>query len=263
MRSATLLYVGAEALVRRLADPLHPYWSGFWLGLLPERAVDAIDRTMYELQSSYRSESHNRRGLLPWEEEAVTSHFSGCGRVMVLGAGAGREVLALRRAGFAADGWECNPVLVEASRALFRAEGHADAVRVGPRSGVPEVDDAYGGVMLGWSMYMLVYGRARRVALLRGLRARLEAGAPVLLSFFTREPDDRRFARITLAAAPVRRLLGREPPEPGDEMTPGYVHWFTREDLRLELEAGGFRLVRWEPMGPGPDDSGWAVGVAV
>jgi hypothetical protein len=256
-------YLAAERALRCTLAPLHPYWSGFWLGVLSEPALAVLDRTVYQSGREYRSREHNLRGLFPWEAEAVALHFEGCRQPLVLGVGGGREVIALRRMGIEATGWECNPVLQARAEELVAEVGFPGSVRLGPRSAVPPLPEPVDGAILGWSMYMLISGRERRVRLLRDLRSRLHAGAPLLLSFYTRTAaDEGRLLRVARTADRIRGLLGRPPVEPGDETTPTFVHWFTRDEVDSELSEGRFTLVRWEPMGEREFDSGWAVGLA-
>lgn len=109
---------------------------------------------------------------------------------------------------------------------------------------------------------MLVPGRDRRVALLRGLRPRVPAGAPVLVSFFSRSPGGRREQVVAAVANPVRRLRGARPVDLGDDLVPDFAHRFTRAEIAAELSAGGFGLRDFRPQEPGPFDSGFAVGTA-
>lgn len=257
------LFLRAHRLLRRIAPSLHPTWTGLWLGALPPRALEALDTAFYDASVKYSGSDHNLRGLFAWEAEAVRSHFSAGSRVMVLGAGGGREVIALRREGFQADGWESHPNLVAAGREILRATGDCPcALRLGPRSRVPEEADTYDGVILGWTMYTLVAGRATRVELLRGARARLATGGPLLLSFHYRPLHCPRSRQVLRAASHVTHLLRRQPPDLGDDLSPNYVHRFTQDQIRTELEAGGFQFLRYEQMGPGPYGEGWAVGRA-
>jgi hypothetical protein len=99
----------------------------------------------------------------------------------------------------------------------------------------------------------------RRVAFLRELRALLPAGAPVLLSFFTRDPATPRHRIVAAVARVVRRLRGGEPIELGDDLTPNYLHPFTEDEVASELADGGFRIVRFRLQGADRFETGFAV----
>jgi hypothetical protein len=252
-------YLAAYRLQRRLRRAPGPVLAGVWLGMMDEDALHALDDAFYARSATYRSDPHNLRGLFPWEEEAVGAFFGGRGALLVLGAGGGREVLALARRGFGVEGFECNPALVDYAASLLAREGVGSRVHLLPRDAVPDAG-RFDGAVVGWSAYMLIAGRARRIALLRGLRERLDAGSPVLLSFWTRRPGSLRARRVAAVAGRIRRLLGGEPVEEGDDLAPNFVHRFTRDEIEAELAAAGYRLARFVPE-TGAYDSGWAVGI--
>ncbi|HEX8430218.1 MAG TPA: hypothetical protein VF625_02980, partial [Longimicrobium sp.] len=169
---------------------------------------------------------------------------------------------ALWRRGMEVEGYECNPNLRQA--AAWRLLRHGCDAPVHPiaRDAAPADAAPHDGAVVGWSAYTLIAGRERRVELLRGLRRGLPVGAPLLLSFFTRDERDTRILRPARIANVARGITRRQRAEPGDVLAPNFIHRFTRGEVEAEMAAGGFRLARYEPMGPGPFDSGWAVGRA-
>jgi hypothetical protein len=251
-----------ERLVSRYAPTLHPVWAGLCLGLLRRPDLHALDQACFTRRRSYRSPEHNLRGLMPWEQAAFDAYFAGRTRIGIIGVGGGREVLALWRLGREPEGFECNPELFDSAAALLSAEGCPFPVRFLPRDAAPAGVGPYDAAVIGWGAYMLVQGRAARVALLAGMRRLVPEGAPLLVSFFTREKDDARARRVAGIAATLRRIRRGQPLELGDDLQPVFVHRFTREEIAQELAEGGFMMARFEPQGPGPLDSGWAVGLA-
>jgi hypothetical protein len=95
----------------RLASGVH---EGFWLGCLSANELNAVTSRHYLQSRESASEEHNLRGLFDWERKVAERYFRPGSRILVAAAGGGREVLALRRAGFQAQGFECNPVLLQA-----------------------------------------------------------------------------------------------------------------------------------------------------
>jgi hypothetical protein len=259
VQGAAQLFVRVTERLRRSFPRAGQYWSGFWLGALSRNAMAAVDEALYSLRSNYQTAEHNRQGLAPWERAAIEAYFSPGSRLMVLAVGGGREVVALRRLGFDAQGWESHPELLASAQKLLVEEGHAGVIHPVRRDEVPVGSDIYDGIILGWGMYMLVHGRPRRLALLGAAHRRLVAGGPLLLSFFDRVSDDRRALRVFRIAQLVRRILFREPVELGDDMLPNVVHRFTRDEIEQELKAAGFELLRFEPSGSGRLASAWAV----
>jgi hypothetical protein len=238
---------------------------GFWLGILGRASLHAVDDAVYRQRKNYREEEYNLRGLFDWEADVVKRHFSGCRRLLLLGAGGGREVIALARMGFEVVGFECNRVLVEAANRILAREGASGTASVAwlARDAAPDGAERFDGVIVGWSAYMLIFGRQRRIRLLTGLHAQVAANGPLLISFFTRPGDSPRLRSIARVANGIRRLLRRPLVELGDDLAPNYVHRFAATEVEAELGESGFRLLEFRPEGPGPYDSGYAVAQAV
>jgi hypothetical protein len=250
---------GGVRVVRRGYAFLDAAAAGVALGMMDRPHLHALDRLHYSRVSPYHGEKHNLRGLFDWEREAVDRWFGGCQTLVVVGAGGGREVLALAGMGFEVDGFECNEGLVETAAALLTARGCDARVLPLDRDTAPSPSHRYDGLIAGWSAYMLIPGRAARVAFLQGMAALADAGAPLLLSFFTRAPEHRRYPLVARVANVLRRLRRSDRVEVGDDLVPNYVHRFTEDEIRGELDEGGFEMVGFAPEGRGPYESGWAV----
>ena len=170
-------------------------------------------------------------------------------------AGAGREVLALATTGRQVVGFEPNESLVRFGNELLAADGVEARIRPCDRDMWPAEAGQADGLVIGWSGYMCIPDRARRVAFLRAAVRVLPTGAPVLLSFFAIGQPDVRLRTAASIAAPLRRLRGRSPVSVGDALMPMLVHVFTRPELEQELADGGIDLIEYCTT-----DYGWAVG---
>ncbi|PRY30479.1 hypothetical protein [Pseudosporangium ferrugineum] len=230
---------------RRAGDAVH---AGLWLGLLDRADLHAVDQDEYRRRTAYRSDAYNLSGLFEWERRMIDRHFPAAGPVVVLGAGGGREVLALAGRGHRVAGYECHPLLVEAGRDLLRRTGSGEATldRLG-RDRAPSGGGPYAAAVVGWSAYMLMAGRGSRMSFLAGLHAVLVPDAPVLLSFAARSAGERRPAVVAAVAGPVRRLRRRPPVELGDDLAPNFLHRFTEEELAEELTGAGYTPVDYAP----------------
>jgi hypothetical protein len=260
-RTLVRFFLWEQAQWRRLQMLLNAVHTGVWLGVLSRETMQEVDEAHFARAGAYNNEAHNLRGLFDWEARAVADFFAGRRTIGVIAAGAGREVLALSRQGFQAEGFECNPGLVAYAGDLLPRHGCQAAVRLIARDAAPTGAGPYDGVIVGWGAYMLIAGRARRIRFLRDLRPLLTDGAPVLLSFFTRSAHAR-LALTFRVARVLSRLLRRTPPDLGDDLSPMFVHRFDEAELVSELAEAGFTLARFTPEGRGPYDSGWAVAYA-
>ena len=257
--SRAALYVRANRLFRVALRAIDAVWGGLWLGALRREDLVAVDEAHYRSLDRYASDAHNRSGLFDWEEEVVRDFFPAGGRLLVTAAGGGREVLALARQGWDVDGFECNPALVDHAAALLGGEGIDATVRLLPPDRAPAAGTPYDAAIVGWGSYMHTPGRGRRIAFLRELRGVLRDDAPVLLSFFTAPAGGLRQRVVTSVGNAVRRLRAAERLEPGDDLVPNFVHYFTEEQVAAELAEGGFRMLRFRPQGSRPTDTGFAV----
>jgi hypothetical protein len=237
----------------RLVSVAGAIHEGFWLGNLSADDLDAITRDHYHNSQEYASPEHNQRGLFDWERVVVEQYFQPGSRILVAAAGGGREVLALRQAGFQAEGFDCSPTLVKAGDALFDGLGERRGVTLCAAGQVPSGPALDQGLIVGWTGYTHIPTRGRRIALLEGLRHRAMPGAPVLLSFFPRDRSPQ-YENLNYWTASVSRFLFRgrkEGPEPGDHLGWCFTHTFTREEVEAELRAAGFRPVFYSEIGEG------------
>ena len=243
---------------------------GLWLGIFSRRTLNAINKEYYTRTNrplytqrvndpDYHSNEWNLGGLFSWEERALNRYFRGCKRLLLIGAGGGREVLALRRLGYHVDAFEPHPDLVFVANRLLRAEGYEPSVQLVSRDeGPTNLGKEYDGIIIGWAAYAYVQERKRRIALLQELRGNTREQCPILLSFFHRDDAARSYKIASFVANVVRRSLRRGPAEIGDWLRPEYIHCFTQADISDELTAGGFKIVFY-----GSDEYGHAVGTAV
>ena len=235
-------------------------FNGLWLGILSEGELyEVSDHAYSRPRAMYGKDEWNRKGLVGWEENALRNHFPPRGAVLVAAAGGGREVLALRKRGYDADGFDCNARLVARANALLAKEGRAADVALAPPDRCPGTEKVYDGLIVGWGAYTHIQGRRRRVAFLREMRARVREGGPILLSFWVRAYANRTDLRAAaLAADFLRALRLRRRTERGDALTVlGYAHYFDREEIAGELREGGFAVAEYDET-----EGGWAVGLA-
>jgi hypothetical protein len=251
-------YRSATTRRRQLLTAVNACFDGFWLGLLDRAALDRLDEVFYgeghDVEGgrtfTYRDEQHNLTGLRDWEQAAIDAHFPAGGRVIVTGAGGGREVIALLERDFDAVGYEPNHALVAAGSELMQRLGHGDRLRTCERDAFPADAPPCDAVLVGWGSYMLIPGLARRLAFLRAVRQALPDGAPILCSFFMR--SNTRYHTILAATANlVRRIRRAERVEVGDTIGHNFAHSFSRAEIEAELAQGGFRMVAFstQPYG--------------
>lgn len=230
------------------------------LAALDEDERAAVNAEVFSAEDTYApGGSAFERGLFEWEREALAHQaFPRGGRVLLGGAGGGRELLALAEMGYAVDAFEPAPTLVHAlsaqaarcadSRALNG--GYAELVRAARGEGGPLAclrGRGFDGVLLGWASFSHVTSDEGREALLLAI-ASLAPRAPVLLSYLGPDDDGRLNGRVEALRAPVRaglsRVFRREAAGEGEGFVPG---------------AGFFRRTRPDELVALAESCGYAV----
>ena len=106
------------------------------LGLLNAEELARLTARRFE-SSTYLDRTYNGAGLWLWEREALRRFFPPTGRILVGAAGSGREMIALHRAGYAVQGFECAHSLVESGQAILRDVGCPGELIWAPPGSVP------------------------------------------------------------------------------------------------------------------------------
>jgi hypothetical protein len=242
----------ADRWFNRLVNFEKALHKGFWLGCLSLDDRNAVTAESYAASKYFCSTEHVDSGFFDWEARVVERYFPTGSRILIAAAGTGREILALRKAGFQAEGFECNPLLVEAGQKFFERMGQSNPPIFCPPDRVPQGPSLYDGLLVGWGGYTHIPSRPRRVQFLTELRRRAVPQAPLLLSFFTRD-DSSRCDRITYRIASICRIFSgarKESLEPGDDLDlSNFIHRFTRAELESELQSAGFRSLDYNEQG--------------
>ncbi|MGB3757360.1 MAG: hypothetical protein WBA07_13450 [Rivularia sp. (in: cyanobacteria)] len=231
--------------------------SGIWLGMLNKETMHLIDEYYYDNQQMYRWEEYNKAGLWKWEKKVIDKYFDKCKTLLLLGAGGGREVLALSKLGYEVDGCECNPQLVEFGNQLIEKEGLTSNIQLVERDASLDNGKLYDGIIVGWGAYMLIQGREKRIAFLKNLRNQINENSPILLSFFSMSGNNLYFKIVNKVSNSLRWITRKNALEFGDDLVPNFVHYFTQEQIASELQEAGFKLKMYSS-----NEYGHAVGIA-
>ena len=251
-------YEIASRAVGRARMLLSASWMGFWLGLLDRNGLRQITNRYYENEEFYADRTNLESGLIVWEREAIEAMFPKSGRIIVVGAGAGREVFALARMGYQVDGFDCSASLIQEGQCYAQNNDIKARLRYCEPDGWPDVDGTYDAALIGLGAYAHIPQRDARVQFLKRAHALLKPQSPIMLSFGVRDAKARKL-RIAYAVARVLRWLqpGAAPSEFGDELAAAYSHLFTEVEIEHELRSADFALSYYSTSG-----YGHAVGVA-
>ncbi|AFZ34577.1 hypothetical protein Sta7437_0997 [Stanieria cyanosphaera PCC 7437] len=254
------LYKYSCSLLSKIQAALNVIFAGFWLGILNRKTLQLADRIFYDNDSMYQDEAYNRSGFWDWEVQAIQDYFESSKKILVAGAGGGREIYALHKSGYQADGFECNPNLVEFANNFLSKEGINSQVKIAPRDTCPTFNQVYDGLIVGWGAYTNIQGKQHRIEFLKQMRSQVKNQAPLLLSFFPRKGNNLSYKLIALIGNLIRSLPWAEKIELGDSLLPHriFVHYFTKEEIEYELNEAGFKLIFFAN-----DNYGYAIGVVI
>jgi hypothetical protein len=205
-------------------------------------------------------------GLFSFEDRVLSEYFpKPPARILVHGAGGGREMFALLERGFEVDGFEPVPELVEKAQAALasmnlRTESasiRCATIQEWARSPTGNFD----AVLTGWGMWTHILRHAERVELLQAFRQVCPRG-PVLLSFWRKEDVFFNFekARDPMPLHPrwkgIERLtrdyirqnvLHLAPIERGTGWAQGFfIHRVSEDELQEEAQLASYRLAFYE-----------------
>jgi SAM-dependent methyltransferase len=220
--------------------------------------LDALGRHMGENWRQFgavQSEADIAGGLFPWERKFYGRFLTPGDRVLVVGCGGGRDLIALLEQGCRAEGLEPVAVCAEQARERLAARGlAADVVTADIVTAV--LSHRYDAIVFSWLCYSYIPLRARRIAVLRKVTEHLAPGGRILISYV---PAPQRLRRLPWRLAWLASRLSRADwrPEHGDvfmrQPDTGCIHYehqFSEAEVEAEVRAAGLVVALHEP---GPD----------
>ena len=246
---------GCSNACRRLAN----FLNGFLPALLPPARLNSIVRAYYG--SIYQPIRYIRFADLDgclelWEEKVLDQYRIRSGRILILGAGDGREALAIARRGVPVVGVDLHAVALGAANHLARGSNLPAQFLQADYFKLPLAPHSFECALLSAWMYSAIPGRSRRQAWLAAMASLLKPRGHLILSFmpqtFPRSRLGRWRARLNTVLA---RLPGANPTyQPSDVWRGHFYHAFRDEaEIREELSTAGMEVLALD----------WARGFAV
>lgn len=184
--------------------------------------------------------------LMAFEEYLVDRVLPPQSHVLIVGCGAGRDLIAYAHRGFHVDGIEPAPRAARAASQAMRDRGLPGTVLHGFAEDVT-LTSSYDAIVFSYFCYGYIPTSERRVAALKKMKAHLNPGAAIVLSYNPRR---------TVMLTPLSRIgaaLARSAwrPEAGDSVyltgrsaAPiGVEHLFEDRELVAEAARAGFHAI--------------------
>jgi hypothetical protein len=245
-----MLYRWSHRIFRVAHGGTQSIFEGVWMGLLPESALDAISEESYADGGRYTATAYVDQGFHFWEKLAIDKYFAAGSRVLVGAAGGGREIIALARAGFQVEGFECSRRMVEAGEEALRSRKIAATLTQASPCVAPEIGGLFDAAIVGWNGYSYISPRKRRVEFMKGIRAQLRSGSPVLISIAVRASQGGTLTWTPRIANLLRVCTLRRPVfEIGDSFSHRPKMHFTQRQIEQELRDAGFSVITFYSWG--------------
>lgn len=257
------IFVRINTYFERFQKLQRGIYQGIWLGLLsPDALFDVTDQYYASVWDKYQSHDHNRSGFFAWETQIIEQYFQNCQHLLIGSVGGGREALTLAKQNYTVDAFECSPHLLAQCQQLLQQENLSAQTFLAPPNEVPQLNKIYDGAIMGWGGYIHIPGRERRIKLLEQYHSCLKPQAPLLLSFFMRDPTTPQ-QRLTYQVARLVGIINRRSHrvELGDVLPNTFDHCFTRAEIESELAAAGFEILEFSTAHT-PSNSSYPYAVA-
>ncbi len=191
-----------------------------------------------------------RDGLFTWERLFYSVMLRPTDRILVVGCGTGRDLIALLERGYRVEGVDLVGACIDKARANLAARGRTTPLYVGSIESV-ELSGTFDAFIFSWFCYGYIPQAASRIRVLRRVKSLLSSGGQILISYVPRiKPVPPFPTRVARLAARIGRAGWS--PEPGDVIgssrgrPPGfYEHQFGQGELGQEARAAGL-TVRFE-----------------
>ena len=226
-------------------------------GLVRFEDLRRASQRAWDEQQALDTEAYIGSGLFDWEQDFFDRLLKPDDRILVVGCGTGRDLLALLDHGYRTDGLDSGARLTAIAREMVARRGRQATILTGAIETMA-LPERYDVVIFSWFCYCYIpHGRCR-IEVLRKVGEHLNPGGRILISYILFEPGHRR--DLLPLTRLVARLSGSDwHPEPGDYVTharPGryvghYEHQFRPDEIEAEARAAGLTVMFHERKNEG------------
>jgi SAM-dependent methyltransferase len=213
------------------------------------RLHDLRDAIVHTWDDFGRSEPMILSGLMPWERALYDRFLKPEDRVLVVGCGTGRDLIALLKLGYRAEGLDVAPRAIALARRMLERHSLSADLYTGPIESVA-LPGSFDVFVFSWFCYGYIPQVDTRVKVLGKVKAHLTPGGRVLICYIPAErPPQPLPIGLTRFVARLTRSDWR--PELGDVIGPAtrdrhaihYEHQFGEGELENEARAAGLTVV--------------------
>ena len=191
-------------------------------------------------------------GLMPWERALYDHFLKPEDRILVVGCGTGRDLIALLKLGYRVEGLDVAPRAIAVAGRMLERQGLSAELYTGPIEAVA-LPGSFDAFVFSWFCYGYIPQTDTRVEVLRKVRAHLRPRGRILICYIPAERPPRRLP-IWLTRFVARLTRSDWRPELGDVIGPAtrhrhaihYEHQFWEGELENEARAAGLAVIHHE-----------------
>lgn len=213
--------------------------------------------------------------LFAWELDLFANHVRANDRILVVGAGTGRDVFPFLEKGHDVTALDIAPRALVTLKERARALGFEVTVVEGSVAEAVLPAASFDAIVFSWFCFSYLRGASARRAALDRCRAALRPGGRILISFPSRHPPKDLPAGPSPLERRIARFLGSAPPEAGDQFNLGgtagkpsafFVHAFAPGEIEEAAREAALDVAeRGEPasgvgvlvLTPRPQGAAW------
>ena len=179
----SLSVVNLFLVLSKCADRVTRFFASFLAVIMtPKEILDytkgAYNKTLF---FDYSNTDYIKRGLFPWEKYVVDKYAVRKGSFLILGAGGGRESIALAKLGYKVLGMDSSENMIRVARENATKEGISIDFLLGDFMDLSLPDRNFDYCMLSSSMYSIIPTRKIRIEVLSKIRSVLKDNGLVIV----------------------------------------------------------------------------------
>lgn len=221
----------------KLNIKLDTYHEAFWLSVLSKNQHERIIQKRYKGAKHYQLDENTRKGLSPWESKLAVDYVDSSSKIVMIGAGGGREVLALAKLGHDVEAYEADEGMVRYAQRFFEKENMPVKYATLEINRIPECRcDVF---WFGWGVYTHIIGQTNRIALLKDAKERLNHHGKIVISYWAEKRLPERIDCIDR----ISKRINKRQVEKGEAFRALFWgKYYTKEQIFEEAQKAGLQV---------------------
>ncbi len=214
------------------------FYEAFWLSILSADSLEKLTSIKYKLSTRYRSDENNLKGLFSWEQKIADQFVSASKKVVIIGAGGGREAFALVKLGCEVRAFEADEKMVKYARDYIRNKKLDIRFDNLPVNRIPDVPCQV--FWMGWGVYTHLMGLEERVKLLKEIKTKISDDGIIIISYWVTKDYHVRFNAINRFA----KKINRRKLEFGEYFKNGmWAKYYSSDEIIEECRLAGLHAI--------------------